>query len=103
MTTYISEKDFAQTVVETAEALGWTVWRTWRSDHSPSGEPDLRMAHPVLRRVIWAELKSYKGRLTAAQQQSIETLMAAGATVFIWRPTDWEEIESILSGTGFVQ
>ena len=95
---YISERAFAQAVVEAAEDLGWTVWRTWASVHSPSGEPDLRMAHPGLRQIVWAELKTQKGKLSHAQQQAIETLIAAGARVYLWRPADWPQIERILAG-----
>ncbi len=43
---YITEKEFQATVRELAEAYGWTVFCTWRSKHSPAGEPDLRMIRP---------------------------------------------------------
>ena len=99
---YISERAFAQAVVEAAEDLGWTVWRTWASVHSPSGEPDLRMVHPVLRQVIWAELKTQNGKLSPAQQESIDTLKAAGARVYVWRPADWPQIERVLAGKEIV-
>ena len=92
----ISEKDFSQEVVELAEALGWTVFRTHDSRHSPDGEPDLRMVHPVLRRVVWAELKAANGKLRPAQLTAIETLRQAGAEVYVWQPADWEYIVKVL-------
>ena len=94
----ISEKEFAQAVVELAEALGWMVWRTWVSLHSPKGEPDLRMVNVDQRRVVWAEVKSDKGKLTAAQAEAILTLRSSGAEVYVWRPGDWEKIQAVLKG-----
>ena len=94
----ISESDFAQSVVEYARATGWLVWRTWNSKHSPAGEPDLRLVHPGQKRVIWAELKSSKGKLTPMQEQAIETLQVAGAEAYLWYPQDWWLIEMVLKG-----
>ena len=94
----ISEKDFQAAVRELAELMGWTVFCTWSSRHSPGGEPDLRLVHPIQKRMIWMELKSAKGKLTARQVEAIETLQAAGEEVYVFRPQDWEQIEKILSG-----
>ena len=95
----ITEKQLSQTVVEMAEAFGWTVWRTWNSRHSPAGEPDLRMVHPVWRRMIWAELKTEKGKLTLKQEDTIRILMRAKQEWYLWRPRDLDnhEIEQALS------
>jgi len=47
-------------------------------------------------RVIFAELKSMRGALTEEQQEWIDTLKAAGQEVYVWRPSDIEEIERVL-------
>ena len=94
----ISEKQFQAQVRELAEALGWTVFTTWNSCHSPAGEPDLRLAHPTLQRRIWVELKTEKGKISAKQCEAIEILREAGAEVFVWRPSDWNQIVRILQG-----
>jgi len=83
----ISEKDWAQTVVEYAELMGWLVYRTWNSLHSPAGYPDLTL---VRERVVWAELKSGDGIVTTAQWDWHYALKQAGQEAYIWRPADWE-------------
>ena len=92
----ISEKDFSQMIVDLAEGLGWKVFRTWSSRHSPAGEPDLRMVHPRQKRIIWAEVKQPGGRLTPAQTAALAILRAADAEVYTWWPKNWEEIVGIL-------
>ena len=91
----ISEKEFQATVREAAEALGWKVLVTYRSTRSPKGEPDLRLIRPP--RLIFAELKSGKGVLSAEQKYVIKLLLQCqGVETYIWLPQDWETIVSIL-------
>ena len=92
-----SEKDFQQAVRDLAALLGWAVWCTWDSRRSPAGEPDLRMVRPP--RVIFAELKTEKGRLTQMQSTAGELLAGCpGVEYYLWRPGDWDEIGEILNG-----
>ena len=93
----ITEKDFQATVREMAELQGWTVFSTWNSRHSPAGEPDLRMVHPVWKRMIWAELKTEDGIWTPKQQETARILARAKQEWYIWRPRDRDEIERVLS------
>ena len=46
--------------------------------------------------IIYAELKSEKGRLTREQKMWIHDLEEAGADVRLWRPSDMREIEDTL-------
>ena len=90
-----SEKDFQQAVRDLAALLGWTVWCTWNSLHSPAGEPDLRMVRPP--RYVVAELKSERGRLTQDQREALGLLAGCpGVETYLWRPGDWPEIEEVL-------
>ena len=92
---YVNEKEFSQAVVEYAEASHWLVFRTWSSIHSPAGEPDLRMVRPP--RVIFAELKREKGKVSEKQQEALELLrQCPGVETYLWRPSCWDEIERIL-------
>ena len=52
-------------------------------------------------RMIAAELKSAKGRLTMDQNLWLHDLQRTGAEVFVWRPCDWYSglILRTLSGT----
>ena len=95
ITAHITEKDFQATVRELAEAYVWTVFCTWQSKHSPAGEPDLRMVRPP--RFIFAELKTERGRLTNEQEAALLLLQACPPVeVYLWRPSDLDEIERIL-------
>ena len=67
------------------------------------GLPDLIMARRG--RVIFAELKSTKGKVRPDQQMWLDELTArvpdVTHEVYTWRPADWQsgEIERVLLGT----
>jgi hypothetical protein len=103
----ITEKDFQATVIDLARSLGWIVGFTHDSRKSEPGEPDLRMVHPP--RVIFAELKTTKGKLTKGrynksgrwlpgQDQWQDALISCpGVEYYLWRPDGLDgEIEQIL-------
>jgi hypothetical protein len=73
--------------------LGWRHFHAFNSRRSPSGYPDLTL---VRDRVVWVELKSETGKPSAAQRAWLETLEAAGGEVYIWRPSDLEEVGRVL-------
>jgi len=84
----ISEKMFMQQVIQIATLTGWNVFHAYDSRRCPGpGFPDLTMVHPQ-RGFLMAELKSEHGRVTAAQQQWLDALSAAGVEVAVWRPSD---------------
>ena len=92
----IKEKDFQAAVIDLARLFGWRPFWTWRSINSPEGEPDLRLVRPP--RVIFAELKTEKGRLTAFQRSAGELLMLCpGIEYYLFRPRDWNEIVEVLA------
>jgi hypothetical protein len=65
-----NEKQFQAAVVGYARACGWYVMFTWNSRNSPFGEPDLRMIRKGDHRVVYAELKTEKGKLTRYPQRN---------------------------------
>jgi hypothetical protein len=81
-------------VVRYARLMGWSAYHTYDSRRSAAGFPDLVLVRRP--RVVWAELKSERGRLTDDQRAWIEELRACGQAVFVWRPSNWEEIERAL-------
>jgi hypothetical protein len=89
-----SEKEFQAAVVKLAVSLGWKVYHTYNSRRSKSGYPDLTLWRE---RVIFAELKTMSGQLTASQSTTIEELQAAHAEVHLWRPSMWVEIVRTLT------
>jgi hypothetical protein len=88
------EKAFQAQVIQFATEHGWAHFHVYNSRKSVAGWPDLVLVRgPV---ILFAELKSRGGRTTADQERWIELLRGARQTVFVWRPSDWPEIRSIL-------
>ena len=92
----VTEKDLREQIRTLCQLYGWKMYFSWTSIHSPRGFPDLVLANPEQKRVIFAELKSEKGKVTEYQQEWLDTLKACGQTVYVWRPTDIEAIAEIL-------
>ena len=104
--TLVSEKEFQRTVVEYAHALGYKVYHQLDTGKCRKcGEPnfskrigpgfvDLVIAGHG--KVIFAEIKAEKGRLTKDQETWQAVLRTALKRVYVWRPSDWDEIEEVL-------
>lgn len=93
------EADFQAQVLELAEKLGWTHrYHTHDSRGSASGFPDLVLVHPKLHLTIFVELKSGRGTVRDDQWDWHHTLKAGNSFAYIWRPTEWPEIERVLGG-----
>lgn len=91
----ISEKSFQDgQVIPLLELHGWLVYHTHDSRRSQAGFPDLVAVRGE--RTIFAELKSETGQPTAEQYEWLVTLHQAGNEVYLWRPSDFEEIEKIV-------
>jgi len=104
----VTEKQFTHTVIEYAEYMGWLVYHVLDTQHyakrTSKGFPDLVMVKDGT--LVFAELKSEKGRLTehqkiwgvALEEVAEETYKAFWEHVvyFVWRPSDWDEIEKVL-------
>jgi len=91
----ITEKQFRQQVIDMAKMFGWKCYFTWASIHSPRGIPDLVLCRPP--RLVLAELKTMKGKVTPHQQEWLDLLeQCPGVETFVWRPSDWDEIVAVL-------
>jgi len=104
-----TEKQFTQAVIDLAEAKGFLVYHTHDSRRSQPGYPDLTMVRDG--RVIFAELKTVKGRLSAAQKLWLAALSGSDPgdwrlstmqgtstrTVACWTPVDWPNLLGVLS------
>jgi len=105
---FITEKDFQQTVINLAVLNGWLVGFTFDSRKSRAGEPDLRMVHPVQHRMIVAECKMEKGKLTTGRYNKKGTWLngqdewaqaltdCPGVEYYFWKPSMLAEIEEML-------
>jgi len=96
----VSERDFTAQVIALAQLNGFRVahfrpamtakgWRT-PVQGDGAGFPDLVLVRGC--RLIFAELKATKGRVSPDQTEWLARLMGAGAECYIWRPDDWDEI-----------
>lgn len=93
-----TEKEFQAKVLHYAHLNGWLCYHTFDSRRSANGFPDLvlvRGGNPT-GELIFAELKTAKGRVSQAQQGWIDVLSTTEAQAYIFRPADWPVIESVL-------
>jgi hypothetical protein len=102
----MKEADLQAAVLDTAKLLGWRVmhqrpartkdgWRT--AIEGDAGFPDLVLLRPP--RLVIAELKSAKGKVSPEQQLWLAAFREVGEIeVYEWRPDDWAcgAIEAIL-------
>jgi hypothetical protein len=90
-------------MIQLAKALGYRVahfrpgrtaagWRT-AVQGDGAGFVDLVLGRE---RVVFAELKTDRGRLTAQQAAWVRALQAAGQEVHVWRPSQWDAIVEVL-------
>lgn len=89
-----SEKVWRQQVLQLAKLNGWECYFTWTSIHSPAGFPDLVLCRPP--RIVFAELKTERGKVTEAQTKWILTLGLCPVEVYVWRPRDFDVVAAIL-------
>jgi hypothetical protein len=91
----VTERQFLRQVIDLARVSRWKTYHTQLSKWSEAGWPDLALLRRP--RLVLAELKSDKGKLTLAQQEWVDELAACGGfEVYVWRPADLEEIARIL-------
>ena len=102
----MKESHFQSQVIMLAKLHGWLVmhtraveirpgvWKTPLTGHP--GYPDLTLVHST-RGVIFAELKSSIGKLSASQEIWFGKLSEAGMEVHVWRPNDIEFISKRLA------
>ena len=88
-----SEREFQAQLIKVVEMLGGLVYHTYDSRRSAKGYPDLTIL-TLDRRVIFAELKNDRGRLTEDQRVWLEALPDHQA--YLWRPDDFDDAVRII-------
>jgi hypothetical protein len=104
----ISEREWLRDVIQLAHINGWLVTH-FRTALAPDGHwltaisgdkgfPDLVLVRG--RRLIFAELKTERGRVMPEQQRWLDALRHANLEVgvYVWRPSDRETVAHILAG-----
>jgi hypothetical protein len=89
-------------VRQVAQLRQWLGYHTHRSDRSDAGFPDLVLVRDE--RVIYAELKTERGRVTPEQRRWLDTLAGAGVEVYLWRPAHYlgGHIDRVLEPRGCI-
>lgn len=90
------ERKWQANVEQTFKGQGWMCYHTWNSMRSDPGYPDLHLVLPGVASVF-AELKTENGELTDNQIRWLLALAWTGETVFVWRPSDGDEIRDLIS------
>jgi hypothetical protein len=99
------QEDYFQEVFEAA-TISWGWWTfhfrparkadgTWSTPVSGSGAGFLDNVC-VRERVVYAELKREDGELTFEQAKLVERLQEAREEVYVWKPSDWKDIVTIM-------
>ena len=90
----MTEAQWQATIVCLAHNLGYLVYHTHDSRRSPAGFPDLVLCG---RQLIFAEVKAERGKITIEQSAWLQSLRDAGAQAYLWRPSDYPEVERTLT------
>jgi hypothetical protein len=91
----VTEKEFLQIVRDLARQTGWLEYHPYDSRRSTPGYPDLTLVRPP--RIIFAELKTERGKTTQAQREWLtELARCPQCEVYLWRPSDWDTIGKVL-------
>ena len=103
----VTEAAFQRAVIELAEMNGWRCYHTHDSRKSPPGFPDLTMVRNG--QLVFAEMKREDGAPTDEQRAWLIGLGRVAdlaedqawitpplVAVYLWRPSDWPEIEQVL-------
>ena len=102
-----TESELQQLVVDLARVTGWRTNHTrrsrgkggrWVTATSCVGMPDLTLWNPRHGGLLFVELKTERGKLSAEQAEVIASLRAAGCDARVWRPSSWPEVVEALTG-----
>lgn len=91
---FLSEAAFQNKVLALCRWLKLRTYHTYDSRRSAPGFPDLVIVGKA--GIIFAELKTTRGKVTIYQQAWWDDLTKAGAEAYIWRPEDWPQIQDVL-------
>jgi hypothetical protein len=93
----MTEAQLQAAVMNLARLLGWKSCHVWISIRSNPGFPDCCFVRGE--RLIFAELKSERGKVSEAQRDWLDALGAVpGVETFVFYPSDWlsGRIEEVL-------
>lgn len=102
----MTETEWQEQLLELAHALGWQHMhvrrsigkgKRWVTATNVSGWPDLTLWSERQQRIVFVELKSETGKTSDDQDVVLASLRAAGQEVHVWRPSDLDEAQRVLT------
>ena len=99
-----SERLWQDKVTQIADTCGWDAHHirpgkygnTYKTD-GLKGMPDLILIGRRGQGIVFAELKTAKGKLSPIQEARIAQLLTNGCEVHVWRPSDEDKVVKRLS------
>ena len=91
----MTEAQFQRQIVEYATLRGWRLYHTYDSRRSAYGWPDLFLCRAE--RAVAIEVKSERGKVTAAQEEWLLALQYAGIQALVVKPSGWDTILRLLA------
>jgi hypothetical protein len=93
----LKEREFQDLIVEAAVLNGYLTYHTHDSRRSDPGFPDLVCVKPG-RPILFLEVKTERGKVSAIQQMWIETINETEGTALamVVRPRDWLTLLEVL-------
>jgi Holliday junction resolvase len=89
------ERHLQATIEQELRLRGWRYYHTTNSQRSVAGFPDIVALRAD--RVLVAEIKGPKTRVTAEQRAWLAAFETAGVPAFLWRlPGDWAHVGEVL-------
>jgi Holliday junction resolvase len=74
---------------------GWRYYHSYNSQRSVAGFPDVIALRD--KRVLVAEIKTSRGRVSAPQREWLAAFEQAGIPAYLWRfPEDWSQVGRLL-------
>jgi hypothetical protein len=95
----VPESDWQRDVEETLTRGGWDfIHITDARRQNAEGWPDIFAVHQQRGQVIAAELKTERGTLRERQEHWKALLERVGIPVYVWRPSNVDEMRAVLLG-----
>lgn len=100
----MSEDELRALVDDVARIYGWAwmfvkplraaggIWKTPTYGPLGKGWPDTTYVHERTGRLMFVEFKRQLGKVEPDQQRVHDRLRKAGLTVYVWRPSDFDQI-----------
>jgi len=86
----MSEAELQSAILDLARWEGYLTFHVRDSRKSTGpGFPDLVLVHQRTGRLLFRELKTDVGKLTAGQEAWLDALRAGGHDADVWRTADW--------------